>query len=100
MARITAQDLVDNTAEVLARVTAGETIEVTQDGVPVALLSPPDLEEAMINGLVKAGILSSDWRTEQAELKRWLTENPPLPPEPDKRPLSEVVIDMREEETR
>jgi len=98
--RISARELSRNTSEVLDRVAAGEKIEVTRNGVAIAIITPPDPVEVMTQGLIKAGVLSSDWRSEQAELKRWLTENPPLPSEPGERPLSEVLIEQRDEETR
>lgn len=95
--QITVRELVRNTSKVLARVGGGETLEVTRNGEPVAVLSPPDIEEITIRGLIKAGILPPDWREQQAELKQWLRENPPLPAEPGQRPLSEIVSEMRED---
>lgn len=97
--QITVRELSRHTAHVLERVDAGETIEVTRNGEPVAVLSPPDVEEATVRGLIKAGILPPDWREQQAELRQYLLDNPPLPAEPGQRPLSEVLIEMREEET-
>ncbi len=98
--RVTVDELLRDPAAVLDRVAAGEKIEVVENGVPVAVVSPPDLTEAMTEGLVRAGILDSDWRGEQAELKRWILTNPPLPAQPHKQSLSETLIEMREEETR
>lgn len=98
--RITARELARNTSEVLDRVAAGETIEVTRNGMPIAVMSPPDPTKVMTQGLIKAGVLSSDWRAEQDEFKRWMAENPPLPAEPGKPTLSETLIQLREEETR
>lgn len=95
--QITVRELARNTAQVLARVGGGETIEVTRNGEPVAVLSPPDIEEITIRGLIKAGILPPDWREQQAELKIYLRDNPPLPAEPGERPLSETLIEMRED---
>jgi prevent-host-death family protein len=37
----TARELSQHTARVLARVQAGETVTVTKNGVPVAVLRPP-----------------------------------------------------------
>lgn len=84
----------------LERVAAGENVEVVEDGVPIAVISPPDFAEAMIGGMVKAGILPSDWQEKQAELKRWLLTDPPLAAQPHEQSLSETLIEMREEETR
>lgn len=97
--QITVRELARNTAKVLEQVGGGETIEVTRNGVPVAVLSPPDIEEITVRGLIKAGILPPDWREQQAELRQYLRDNPPLPAEPGQRPLSEVLIEMRDEET-
>ncbi|MFD9735393.1 hypothetical protein [Umezawaea sp. NPDC059074] len=100
IARVTADELSRDLANVLERVTAGEEVEVVRDGIVIALMTPPELTEAMLEGLVKAGVLDSDWKTTQAELKRWLVANPPLPAEPHRPSLSETLIAMREEETR
>lgn len=100
IARVTEDELLRNPAGVLGRVAAGEKIEVTRDGLPIAVISPPDLTGAMIEGLIKAGILEPDWQAEQAGIRQWILENPPLPAEPHKRSLSETLIEMREEETR
>jgi prevent-host-death family protein len=97
--QITVRELSRHTAQVLERVDAGETIEVTRNGEPVAVLSPPDVEEATVRGLIKAGILPADWRERQAALRQHLLDNPPPPAEPGQRPLSEILIEMREEET-
>ena len=97
--RVTVRELSRHTAKVLARVGAGETIEITRNGEPVAMLSPPDIEEITIRGLIKVGILPPDWREQQAKLRQYLKDNPPLPAEPGQRPLSEILIEMREEET-
>jgi len=99
ISQVTVRELVRNTSEVLARVGGGETLEVTRNGEPVAMLSPPDIEEITIRGLIKAGILPPDWHEQQAELRRRLREEPIPPTPPGQRPLSEVLIEMREEET-
>ena len=100
IARVTADELLRNPAEVLERVAAGERIEVVEDGELIAVLSPPDITEVMTASMVKTGILESDWQEKQAELKGWLLANPPLPADPHKRSLSETLMEMREEETR
>lgn len=97
--QITVRELSRHTAQVLERVGAGERFEITRNGQPVAVLSPPDIEEVTIRGLIKAGILPPDWRERQRELFRDLRENPPPPTPLGHRPLSQVLIEMREEET-
>lgn len=95
--QITVRELARNTAQVLERVGAGERFEVTRNGEPVAILSPPDIEEITIRGLIKVGILPPDWRARQMTLKRYIRDHPPLPAEPGERPLSETVSEMRED---
>ena len=41
MARLTATEVARNFSDVLNRVAAGEEIEVTRSGAPVALIAPP-----------------------------------------------------------
>jgi prevent-host-death family protein len=41
MARLTATEVARNFSDVLTRVAAGEEIEVTRAGAPVALIAPP-----------------------------------------------------------
>lgn len=98
--RITARELSRNTAKVLELVAAGTRIEVTRNGEPVAMLSPPDHQEVAVRSLIKAGVLPPDWREQQARLRQYLRENPPEPAEPGQRPLSEILLEMRDEETR
>ena len=96
--QITVRELARKTAEVLDRVRSGERFEVTKNGEPVAMLSPPDIEEITIRGLIKVGILPPDWRERQAKLFRRLRDNPPPPTPPGQKPLSEVLMEMRDEE--
>lgn len=95
--QITVRELARHTAKVLERVGGGETFEITRNGEPVAMLSPPDIEEVTIRGLIKAGILPPDWRERQAKLRQWLRDHEPLPAEPGDKPLSETLIEMRED---
>ena len=92
-------DLPHHLAEVLERVATGKKFEVVRDGVPVAVIGPPDVTEMTLEGLIKGGIVEPDWQERQAQLLQYLRERP-LPVSPNKRSLSEVLIEMREEETR
>jgi prevent-host-death family protein len=47
------RELRDNLTEAIRRVRSGETIEVTHDGVPVAVISP--ISRSRIDQLVAAG---------------------------------------------
>ena len=42
VARVRADELARHTADVIERVRAGEIIEITRNGKPIAMLSPPD----------------------------------------------------------
>ena len=86
-----------NPAEVLERVAAGEKIEVVEDGVLVALLSPPDITEVMTAGMIKAGILESDWREQQEQTLQHLRTRRRLRA-PEGLNGSETIVEMRDEE--
>src|SRR6266545_5025797 len=92
--QITVRELARNTAQVLERVGAGESIEITRNGEPVAVLSPPDIEDITIRGLIKAGYVSPNWQQEKAELLDELRAHR-AKTAPGKRPLSQVLIEMR-----
>jgi prevent-host-death family protein len=58
------RELRDNLTEAMRRVRNGETIEVTRDGVPVALISPTPTDR--IERLIAGGSVSRP-----VPLKRW-----------------------------
>lgn len=65
MDRIGVRELRQNASRYLARVKNGETLEVTDRGVLVALLTPPDPATTARDRLVAAGLLvpaSQPWR--------------------------------------
>lgn len=98
MRQVTIRELARNTAEVLERVAAGEEIEITKNGRPVALLRAPDPEDVKFRELVRAGIIPPDLLKQQQELLRSLEQNPPPPAEPGTELASETLINMRREE--
>jgi len=55
MDRIGVRELNQNTSQVLARVSAGETIEITDRGRPVARLVPVDDDTSTLTRLVASG---------------------------------------------
>ena len=55
MERIGVRDLNQNTSQVLARVSNGETLEITDRGRPVARLVPVDDDTSALARLVQAG---------------------------------------------
>lgn len=94
-ARVGVRELRQNLSVYLDRVKAGETLEVTERGEPVAELRPRSQkrlspwERLIADGLVtRATIRPSDIP-------------PPLPnPDPDGPTLTEILLQMREEDAR
>lgn len=90
MTRVGVRELRQRASELLRRVEAGETFEVTDRGRPVAMLCPlPDgdpLERLRASGdLVPAEASFED-----------LPE--PLEPEPGQKPLSQILAELRHDE--
>jgi prevent-host-death family protein len=88
MDRIGVRELRQHASRYLARVARGETIEVTDRGRPVALLTPVPVDswEQMI----------AEGRVHPAEEPGGLLDVKPLPPVDP--PLSEVLTRLREDE--
>jgi prevent-host-death family protein len=97
IARVDADELRRDLAGVLERVATGEEIAVVQNEVVVAVIKPPGLTEVMTQGLIKAGILDSDWRERQ---KRTLTRlrGTRRPSAPEGVLGSATIAAMRDEE--
>lgn len=57
MERIGVRELRQNASRYLARVKAGETVEVSERGTLIALLVPPTLDRSERDGLIAAGRL-------------------------------------------
>ncbi len=91
-ARVGVRELRQNLSVYLDRVKAGETLEVTEHGHPVATLAPRTPERlSIIDRLIaegKATPATSDHRTL------------PYPPSIPGRPLSEILQEMRDEDER
>jgi prevent-host-death family protein len=58
MTRVTTRELSNNASAVIRRVAAGETIEVTNHGNVVAVISPVAQRERAYAALVSAGVLT------------------------------------------
>lgn len=90
MERVGIRELKQRASSVIRRVTAGEEIEVTDRGVPVARIVPmpqgDDYERLIAGGEVTLGT------------GRW-SEIEPLPPLPGKS-LSETIMELRDEDER
>jgi prevent-host-death family protein len=89
-ARVGVRELRQNLSVYLDRVKAGETLEVTEHGTPVARLTP-NLPARM--SIVDRGI-AEGWITPATSDHRTL----PPPPKIPGRPLSEILQEMRDEE--
>ncbi len=88
MERIGVRELRQNASVYLERVKAGESVEITQRGQLVAVMSPPQLspiERLRAEGSVIEG--SGTWADVEV-----------LPADPDGPTISEVLRQMRDEE--
>jgi prevent-host-death family protein len=90
MERIGIRELRQNASEYVRRAEAGETIEVTDRGRPVARLAPLPAAESILDRLIAEGKMTPA-TADIASL------GPPLPPTPGARPLSEIVDELRED---
>ncbi|MGI8998470.1 MAG: type II toxin-antitoxin system Phd/YefM family antitoxin [Candidatus Limnocylindria bacterium] len=90
MERIGIRELRQNASEYVRRAEAGETIEVTDRGRPVARLAPLPKAESILDRLIAEGKATPATRS-------WRTLPPPAPPTPGARPLSEIVDELRED---
>jgi prevent-host-death family protein len=91
-ARVGVRELRQNLSVYLDRVKAGETLEVTEHGQPVARLTPNPPERMSILDQMIA-----DGRATPAKGDR---RNLPPPPRIPGRPLSEILEEMRDEDDR
>lgn len=93
MASVGVRELKQNASAVLRRVKAGESIEVTERGQPVARLVPIRpmhiLDRMVAEGRATPAIGS---------LTEYLKEHPPLPPTPGMPLASEILAEMRADE--
>ena len=90
--RVGVRELRQNLSVYLDRVKAGETLEVTEHGVPVARLGPrPEQRPSRYEQLVAEG------RITPATGDRRLL---PFPPDIPGRPLSQILQQMRDEDDR
>ena len=91
-ARVGVREVRQNLSVYLDRVKAGETLEVTEHGRPVARLGPiPPERVSIVDRLIAEGKITpatTDHRTL------------PPPPKIPGRPLSEILQEMRDEDDR
>jgi prevent-host-death family protein len=92
MERVGIRELRVHTSDVLKRVKSGETLELTKFGHPIAHIVPIDL--SCRDGLVMAGeIQPGADEGESPDIE-------PIEPEPGQPLLSEVLAQMRAEDSR
>ena len=94
-ARVGVRELRQNLSVYLDRVKAGETLEVTEHGQPVAQLGPRQSKpRSIVDQMIEEG------RITPATLDH-RTIPPPLPnPNPRTSPLTDILLQMRDEDDR
>lgn len=93
MKQISVRELRQYASAWLRRVQAGETLEITSRGRPVAVLAPPP-QGNELERLIAAGRVIPP----KGDLIEFLRLNPPLEPVPGKPLPSKVLEDMRADE--
>lgn len=94
-ARVGVRELRQNLSVYLDRVKAGETLEVTEHGRPVALLGPRVPKPvSIIDQMIAEG------RITPATVDHRTIPPPPNMPDPSGRTLTEILLEMRDEEER
>lgn len=94
-ARVGVRELRQNLSVYLERVKAGERMEVTERGRPVALLVPLPAGDDPLAPLYAEGRATPPRR----DLAAVLGEHPPRRPQPGERSLGEILGEMRAEES-
>ena len=94
-ARVGVRELRQNLSVYLDRVKAGETLEVTEHGKPVAQLGPrPAKATSIIDQMIAEG------RITPATFDHRMIPPPPSIPGPSGKTLAETLLEMRDEEKR
>jgi prevent-host-death family protein len=94
-ARVGVRELRQNLSVYLDRVKAGETLEVTEHGRPVAQLGPrPARSTSIIDQMIAEG------RITPATVDHRTIPPPPSLADPSGRTLTEILLEMREEDDR
>lgn len=92
--RVGVRELRQNLSIYLARVKRGERLEVTEHGRPVALLSPLVTTTDPFERAIAQGRLSPP----SADLQQLLRGRPPLAPLGGGRGLTEILLELRDDE--
>lgn len=94
-ARVGVRELRQNLSVYLERVKAGETLEVTEHGRPVAQLGPRQANPvSILDQMIAEG------RITPATVDHRKIRYPSTVPDPGERTLSEILQEMRDEEYR
>jgi prevent-host-death family protein len=91
MESIEASELAAHSAEYIARAKAGERIAVTEGGEPVACLGPIGQHRSVLDQLIAAGMA----KPATGDLRDAF---PPPPMPAGAKSLTDVLLEMREEE--
>ena len=94
-ARVGVRELRQNLSVYLDRVKAGETLEVTEHGQPVAQLGP-----RLARPISIIDQMIADGRATPATFDHRKIKFPPATPDPSGRTLSEILQEMRDEDRR
>ena len=87
------RELRQNLSVYLRRIEAGETLEVTERGKPVALLTPLPGRQSILDRLIAEGHAHPAKRP-------YGRLGPALPAIPGAKPLSEILQELRDEDDR
>jgi len=90
-ARVGIRELRQHLSVYVDRVKAGETLEVTEYGRPVALLGPLPRSDDLLDRLEREGRLVQRATVSIEEV------GPPLPARPGEKTLSEILGELRED---
>ncbi|MCY7411932.1 MAG: type II toxin-antitoxin system prevent-host-death family antitoxin [Salinibacterium sp.] len=96
MDRIGVRELRQNASKYLGRVKQGESIEVTERGVPIAVIGPvPAVKKSRVQELIDQGLMTPG----SGDFPAWLAANPPAPIDPDYSgpSLAQILDEQREE---
>lgn len=94
-ARVGVRELRQNLSVYLDRVKSGETLEVTEHGMPVAQLGPrPTKPMSILDQMI------ADGRATPATFDHRRITPPPPNPDPNARTLTQILLQMRDEDNR
>lgn len=96
MDRIGVRELRQNASKYLDRVKRGESIEVTERGVPIAVIGPvPTVPKSRVQELMDEGRMTPG----RNDFAAWLAANPPVPIDSDYDgpSIAQVLDEQREE---